>query len=179
MEARKNIMFCNTISDVKIHQAEKYLEGIGIKAKENVLQKLGNILLGEDLYEKPLSDTYKTCMYIGNAFKRNIPDSKSPDWNGTEECATLAEVVCFINNTYGTPITDGTIVIAGLMSKGYITVKDHGYDVYARGFLAGEILGFPNDENIQKAEKAEKLWLANLKDFGYYQEVLEKVRENV
>lgn len=126
-----------------------------------------------------ISEIYKKCMLVGNRWEQKYGNNEDFDeWCGTEECATLAELVYHICETLNVGMEK---VLADVMNiiiqNGFYNVIDHGYDDYARGFLAGQILGLPTSDNIDKAEKAEWLWNHDDGDtYGYYQEVLNEVK---
>lgn len=125
-----------------------------------------------------LSDIYITCMCIGSYFKgKQCNDNRFNDWHGTEECAEYAEAVYSLINHVGCDYKIACDVVSDLIDDtGFINGKDHGYDVFSRGFLAGEILGYPDKTNIKKAEEAERLWEEDDGSiYGYYQEVLNEL----
>ena len=66
-------------------------------------------------------------------------------------------------------------VMNKLLENDFDTIEDHMWDDYCRGFLAGEIIGMPTDENLKMVRKAEKLWKDDC--YGYYQDVLDEVCE--
>ncbi len=127
--------------------------------------------------------------YLANAFtNETVPE----DWTGTEECGDLA----FAINKY---MDDNKICYLGIMDTDNATKKvfadimagaeppkrpyHSGYDVFARGFLAGQILGAPSFESLELAKKAEKMWdedsnRTNPK-YGYYQEILNEIVDDV
>ena len=74
-----------------------------------------------------------------------------------------------------TDICSAMDIIFSAMAKGNILKENHMWDCYCKGFLAGEILGEPTEENIMKVSKAEKLW-NDTDEYGYYQEVLNAVK---
>lgn len=53
--------------------------------------------------------------------------------------------------------------------------KNHMWDEYCKGFLAGQILGRPIEENMILVDRAERLW-KDVDKYGYYQEALEDAR---
>ena len=125
-----------------------------------------------------LNDVYKGCMLIGNYFNKICGEEES-DWNGSEECAEYARLVYNMMNSINIGMERASHIVLDLVREnGFRTIHDHMWDEYCRGFLAGEILGMPTEENLKKAEKAEKLWdePGAIVTYGYYQEVLEEVR---
>ena len=50
--------------------------------------------------------------------------------------------------------------------------KNPMWDEYCKGFLAGQILRLPTEENMKLLDKAEKLW-EDTEKYGYYQEALD------
>ena len=124
-----------------------------------------------------MTEKYKRSMQVGYVFYDLFGENDLiDDWNGTEECATLAEIVCYLCDANGLKTVDAVEVVTDLMIGNKVIIKDHGYDDYARGFLAGEILGELNEENFEKAMNAEHIWFNDDYEYGYYQEVLNKVK---
>lgn len=133
----------------------------------------------EAIKKKQLSEVYKTCMSIGDYFHRQYEVEKTKDWRGTEECATLAELTYRLMQQVNISVEEALdtfmqpIIACGYQFK---DLQDRGYDDYARGFLAGQILGIPTEENLAKAEEAEKMWSNDDGSrYGYYQEVLNQI----
>ena len=126
-----------------------------------------------------LTERYKNSMRIGNRFRCRYEVEKTSEWNGTEECATLTELTCRLMETHNISAdTALDMVMDKVIENNYRLgrVTDHGWDDYTRGFLAGQILGWPTEENIKKAEAAETLWdNDDGGEYGYYQEVLDEV----
>ena len=58
---------------------------------------------------------------------------------------------------------------------------DHLWDDYCKGFLAGEIIGYPLPTNMLLVDWAEYYWDEHDRDgnytYGYYQEVLEDAKK--
>ena len=126
-----------------------------------------------------MNKVYKQSMEVGYYFKEEVfNDNRTEDWCGSEECATFAKIIidytkengCDINVAFHEIMEE---TINGINNE-TITIEEHGWDDYCKGFLAGEILGVPTKENLSKARKAEKLW--EDVEYGYYQEVLEEVK---
>lgn len=128
---------------------------------------------------------FTKAMEVGYYFNMEINnrnDDRIENWTGTEECATFARAVLdFIEEEGGDvsfafyEIVDETIT--GICDGTFI-VKDHGYDDYCRGFLAGEILGYPYPETLELVAEAEKRWKSISRN-GCYQDVLNGVREEI
>lgn len=132
-----------------------------------------------------LSKRYIECMKIGNYFNENYYDDKrTADWSGSEECAVVAEISYTLSHSLNMDYRDAVdfamnkIFTYGFqdsykdeMSKSTLYMDD-----ITRGFLAGEILGKPTEENIKKAERAEKIWFISYSEYNYYQDVLNEIR---
>ena len=118
-------------------------------------------------------------MKIGYYFYKELHEEhRTREWSGSEECSTFAKKVldyaeengCAVDFAFYKLMDD----VVNKINDKTISVEDHMCDDYYKGFLAGEILGMPTKENLDKAKKAEKLW-ENSDKYGYYQEVLEEV----
>ena len=128
-----------------------------------------------------LSEIYKGCMLIGNRFNQKYYGMEETyDWHGSEECATVAKLTYELMSTLNISMEkafDTVMEIA--IANGFRKVEDHMWDDYCKGFLAGEFLGAPTQENLFKATIAEHLWDedsdADQQRFGYYQEVLNAI----
>ena len=123
-------------------------------------------------------EVYEACMLIGNRFNQKYLNEETHDWHGSEECATVARLTYELMSTINISMEQALdIVMENIIENGFRNIEDHAWDFYVRGFLAGQILGIPTQENIKKAEKADTLW--DNDDgckYGYYQEVLEEVK---
>ena len=121
---------------------------------------------------------FKKAMEVGYYFKEDLyDDDRTEDWCGSEECATFTKIVVDYAEENGwdidiafCKIMDETV---DKINNETIPTEEYMWDELCKGFLAGEILGMPTKENLNKVKKAEKLW--EDPKYGYYQEVLEKV----
>ena len=121
---------------------------------------------------------FKMAMEVGYYFENEVNDKRTEEWCGSEDCTTFTKIIvdyakdnnCDISFAFY-ELADETI--DGIYN-GTISVDDHMWDDYCRGFLAGEIIGYPNEENMKLVKKAEKLWKDT--SCGYYQDVLNKVK---
>ena len=133
-----------------------------------------------------LSKEYKLSMKIGFIFKQIENEHEeyreiTEEWLDSEQLAELAEIICTDEekkNKITFPNSDDAKItvmetIREVENKGN---RDHGYDDYSRGIIAGQIFGDMTIRNIQKAIVAEELW-DDLR-FGYYQEVCDYVEDN-
>ena len=121
---------------------------------------------------------YERSMEIGYLFNLNgYNDSDDTgDWSCSEECATLADLVIFMVDTTGVKTVDALATNVGVIIGNKVNIVDHSWDDYCRGFLAGQIIGEPTEENIKKAKEADNLWFNDDEGkYGYYHEVLEEV----
>lgn len=126
-----------------------------------------------------MNKIFKQSMEVGYYFDAELyDDERTEDWCGSEECATFAKIIVDYAEENGCDINFAFYEIMNetvdKINNEIIYTDDHAWDYYCKGFLAGEILGFPTEENLAKVKKAEKLW--EDPDYGYYQEVLEEVR---
>ena len=127
-----------------------------------------------------LSDIYKGCMLIGNRFNQRYNTEKTYDWNGSEECSTVAKITYEIMSALNVSMEVALDwVMYQVFDYGFRNIGDHMWDDYCRGFLAGQILGMPTEMNLELAKKAEVKWEADDgSKYGYYQEVLEEVKND-
>lgn len=129
-----------------------------------------------------LNDVYKGCMLIGNRFKQKYmhgyTSEEIEDWSASVECSEIARLTYELMNTLNIGMEKALDVVTCLaLDHGFRNTTDHAWDLYCRGFLAGEIIGMPTEENIKKAEKAELIWCGDFNGtYGYYQDVLEEMK---
>lgn len=125
-------------------------------------------------------DLLKKAMVVGHLFwKKYQYDEKTYEWNASEECSLFCETIikkaeinkCSIEGIFNEYAEELIDQINNIKTE----VSCHMWDEYCKGFLAGEILGYPNEENMELVKEAEKLW-ENTDVYGYYQEVLNDVR---
>ena len=124
-----------------------------------------------------MNKIFINSMIIGAMFQDKYDDERTEDWRGSEECSTMTKKTIEYakeNNVSLECALD--IVMNDLLTNDFDVVEDHMWDDYCRGFLAGEIIGFPTEDNLKKVRKAEKIW-KDSPDYGYYQEVLNDVLE--
>ena len=127
-----------------------------------------------------LSKEFIVSMKVGNAVGRN------PEMKEVTKCADFAKYI------YDNSISSDSILgenLQVIIANGMQAVlkgmeipmrNDAGnYDDFARGFLAGEILGVPNDKNVALAMRANRIWDDDLDEgwYGYYQDVLNEIKE--
>ena len=125
-----------------------------------------------------MNKIFKQSMEVGYYFNKELfDDGRTIDWNGSEECATFVKIIVDYaeKNKYDIKfafykLMDKTV---NEINSTIIRKEEHMWDDYCKGFLAGEILGMPTIDNLNKIKKAEELW-ENL-NYGYYQEALECV----
>ena len=124
-------------------------------------------------------ELYKKAMEIGylswNKYKN---DERVWEWNAMVECSEFCERIIKSSNDTGKSINDVFFNTSEqnieAINNETTEIVDHGWDEYCKGFLAGEILGMPTENNMKLVDKAEKLWEDTT--YGYYQEVLEEVK---
>lgn len=124
-------------------------------------------------------ELYKKSMEVGYLFWNKYKnDERVYEWNATVECSDFCENIIRSSNNTGKSISeiffDTSEQIIETINNKTMEIIDHDWDEYCKGFLAGEILGMPTDENMKLVAEAEKLW--EDPSYGYYQEVLEEVK---
>lgn len=134
-----------------------------------------------------LSKRYIECMKIGDYFNENYHDDKrTADWSGSEECAVVAKASYTLSHSLNMDYRDAVdFVMNKIFTYGFQDAYKDEFrqmsksilytDDTTRGFLAGEILGKPTEENIKKAECAERTWFLSFARYGYYQDVLNEI----
>lgn len=121
---------------------------------------------------------FERSMEIGHLFNVNGYNNSedTEDWTCSEECATLANLVILMVDTIGVKTVDALAINVGIIIGNKVNIVDHSWDDYCRGFLAGQIIGEPTEENIKKAKETDNLWFNDDEGkYGYYHEVLEEV----
>lgn len=117
-------------------------------------------------------------MEIGVLFDSKYKNDERTDWNASEGCAEFCRYIIEEAAATEYPIRDVFLRSAeyyiGVINNYGVDIKNYDWDEYCKGFLAGEILGMPTEENMELVNKAEKLWEDT--SYGYYQEVLEEVK---
>ena len=123
-----------------------------------------------------MNKTFINSMTIGAMFQNKyFNDKRTEDWCGSEECSTMTKRTIEYAKENNISLECALDVIMNeLFENDFDAIENHMWDDYCRGFLAGEILGIPTEENIKKVQKAEKLW-EEYSRYGYYQEVLNEV----
>ena len=122
---------------------------------------------------------YKKAMEVGCLFWNKYEnDERVCEWNAMVECSDFCERIIKSSNDTGKSINDVFFSTSEqcieAINNEITDIIDHGWDEYCKGFLAGEILGMPTENNMKLVGEAEKLWEDTT--YGYYQEVLEKVK---
>lgn len=121
---------------------------------------------------------FERSMEIGHLFNVNGYNNseETEDWTCSEECSTLANLAILTVDTTGVKAVDALATNVGVIIGNKVDIVDHSWDDYCRGFLAGQIIGEPTEENIKKAKEADNLWFNDDEGkYGYYHEVLEEV----
>lgn len=121
---------------------------------------------------------FERSMEIGHLFNVNGYNNseETEDWTCSEECSTLANLAILTVDTTGVKTVDALATNVGVIIGNKVNIVDHSWDDYCRGFLAGQIIGEPTEENIKKAKEADSLWFNDDEGkYGYYHEVLEEV----
>ena len=120
-----------------------------------------------------MSYEYQKAMAVGAKTKKiNELKEEISEWNEIGQCRLFTEIIVnaidYKNNE--TTIEEMMVKIAKAINK------DEGYDEYSRGFIAGEMIGEPNEDNLDIASTCEEIW-ENDKNgkYGYYQEVIDRV----
>lgn len=122
---------------------------------------------------------FKQAMEVGALFwEKYQNDERVYEWNGSEECSLFCKSIidkaimlnCNIEESFNLKAEE----LVNEINHIETTLACHMWDEICKGFLAGEILGKPIKENLQKVKEAEKLW-EDIDTYGYYQEVLNEV----
>ena len=113
--------------------------------------------------ERRKSDLFRVCMIIGRNFRERYGrDNRTSDWSATTECSTFTKMVLDLMHTSKQPASECVDeVIKSIFENGFSQIEDHAWDDICRGFLAGEILGDPTPQNMERLKK--------LKNFGKMQ----------
>lgn len=122
---------------------------------------------------------FKKAMEVGYLFwNRYDKDYRTHEWKCSEECCLFCKTIierseenkCSIETAFNEYAEELINEINNIETE----LPCHMWDYLCKGFLAGEILGMPTEENLKKVKKAEKLW-EDVDTYGYYQEVLNEV----
>lgn len=124
-------------------------------------------------------ELYKKAMEVGCLFRNKYEDDERVyEWNAMVECSEFCERIIKSSNNTGKSINDVFFATSEqnieAINNETTEIVNHGWDEYCKGFLAGEILGMPIENNMKLVNKAENLWKDT--SYGYYQEVLEEVK---
>ena len=123
-----------------------------------------------------MNKIFKQSMEVGALFIKEYYNEDTHEWKCSEECSMVTAMTIEYAETYEVPLEKALdLIMEHVLTNGFDVIKDHMWDDYCRGFLAGEILGMPTDENLKKVTKAEKLW-EYPSYYGYYHEVLGEVK---
>lgn len=121
-----------------------------------------------NIYEKAMIVSYKLN-------KNEALKSLTKNWCGTQECRVFTQIIINAIDFKNEEKSIDDLMFAIIEGINNIEIGD--YDEYAKGFIAGEMLGMPNEKNKKLYEKIEKEWAENM-DIGYYPEAIKKVLEN-
>lgn len=122
---------------------------------------------------------FKRAMEVGHLFwKRYERDERTYEWNASEDCCLFCKTIiekaeenkCSIDVTFN----EYAEALIDEINNIETELPCHMWDELCKGFIAGEILGEPTAENLNKVKKAEKLW-EDVDTYGYYQEVINEV----
>lgn len=121
---------------------------------------------------------FKDSMIVGYLFVENYYDDyRTDEWKGSEECSLFAAKILGMAKIEHISIEEAFEKYANKfideINEIETAIECHMWDDICKGFLAGEIIGLPTEENLKKVKRAEKLW--DDPDYGYYQEVLNEV----
>ena len=124
-----------------------------------------------------INEIFETCMLIGYELDKHYKE-RIKDWSASEECATVTKLTYDLMTAVNISVVRALdFVMQNVFSFGFNKIEDHAWDYYTRGFLAGQILGVPTEENFKKANKADALWNCDGEcKYGYYQEALNEVK---
>lgn len=122
-----------------------------------------------------MNKTFINSMIIGAMFfDKYYNDKRLNNWSGSEECSTMTKKTIEYAQENNVSLECAfDIIMNDLIENDFDTIEDHMWDDYCKGFLAGEIIGMPTEDNLKKVRRVEKLWQDDC--YGYYQEVLNEV----
>lgn len=125
-----------------------------------------------------INELFRTCMCIGYELDKHYKE-RIKDWSASEECATVTKLTYDLMTAVNISVVRALdFVMKSIISFGFNEIEDHVWDYYTRGFLAGQILGEPTEENFKKANKADALWNCDGEGkYGYYQEALKEIQD--
>ena len=107
---------------------------------------------------------YNLSTIIGNMIKDRI---FLATWSVDKEIATIAEKAMKYSDKTGKPLNECVSSMIDAMEKGYIIPKEHDYDDYTRGIIAGKKLGSVINETIGEApfDEVETIWSAKYNEY--------------
>lgn len=126
-----------------------------------------------------LSVNYMKAMAIGAKLSKTDLNTNpmTVDWNACEECRCLARIASSAIDYKNEEKSFMEMVNCIIDTINYLIDGMSNYDEWARGFIAGEIFGEYTNESLEKAKKAEEIWL-NDETKGYYQEVCNEIKRS-
>lgn len=104
------------------------------------------------------TDNFNSATVIGSLIKNRIFNA---DWRLDKEIATIAEkAVSFYKIIKSKTIEECLDIKIKEMENGYLLAKEHGFDDFTRGIIAGKKIGVYT-ENADKLDEVETTWSAN------------------
>ena len=107
-----------------------------------------------------MNENFERATIIGKMFKESARDLTNEGWKIEKEYATITEKAIAFTCRSGKTLYETATIKANEMKNGLILAKDHEFDNYARGFLAGWFLESDvNDANTESIlNEVEDIW---------------------
>lgn len=122
-----------------------------------------------------MNDIYKKSMYIACKVNKNKKlKNLTKNWCGTEECRAFTRIMISAIDYKNEEISINDLILNAINAINDINEGE--YDEYAKGFIAGEMLGIPTEKIEEIYKEIEKEWKENM-DIGYYPEAIQNVLE--
>lgn len=107
-----------------------------------------------------MNENFRVATIIGKKFKESARELTHEDWKFEKEYATITEKAIAFSSRSGKTLDETISIKVNEMKNGLILAKDHEFDDYARGFLAGWFLESDildaNTESI--LDEVEDIW---------------------
>ena len=106
------------------------------------------------------TDNFNSATVIGNLIKNRIFNA---EWRLDKEIATIAEkAVSFYKIIKCKTIEECLDIKISEMENGYLLPREHGFDDFTRGIIAGKKMGsYAVNDNAHKLDEIETAWSAN------------------
>ena len=106
-----------------------------------------------------MNDNFAIATMVGNYFKQH-PTMTMENWITEKEYATIAEKAINFSKKSGKPLEETITTKWDELKKGLIMAKNHDFDEYTRGFIAGWFLEKDISDVTTRNifEEVEKFW---------------------